>query len=189
MKFLTYYLCDRIRSNAIVCQDQIQMKNPPPIYCVYHWSKLGRAFTLLFLAFSVFYAVGVCTGQVIRGTGVNPMIILIALVLFIAGSLFAIYSYRAKISFTTEAIELHTNFTRKRLPPSGILGRREYIVRDEDGSTVYLKLEPNDDRLPTLEFQKNYYNFDDRFFRWFNELPDLDVEDKKKHKTSNLGLV
>ena len=63
------------------------------------------------------------------------------------------------------------------------------MVRDEDGSTVFLKLEPNDDRLPTLEFQKNYYNFDDRFFRWFNELPDLDVEDKKKHMTSNFGLV
>jgi hypothetical protein len=33
------------------------------------------------------------------------------------------------------------------------------------------------------------YNFDDAFFRWFNELPDLDAEGQNAHKDSNFGLV
>jgi hypothetical protein len=33
------------------------------------------------------------------------------------------------------------------------------------------------------------YTFDDKFYLWFYELPNLDAEDKKVHKDSNFGLV
>jgi hypothetical protein len=52
-----------------------------------------------------------------------------------------------------------------------------------------LKLEPNDDRIPTLEFEETYYTLDDHFFAWFNALPDLDALDKTTPEKSNFGLV
>jgi hypothetical protein len=56
------------------------------------------------------------------------------------------------------------------------------------GNTRYLKLIPGDDRLPTLEFSKNY-TIDDTFYKWFYEPPDLDERDKREAKDSKFGLV
>jgi len=116
----------------------------------------------------------------------------IAVVFLIVGIGLTINFFKATVTFTSDAIELNTIFARKKLPFSGIRGRREYVVRggevDAGGSTRYLKLVPNDDRLPTLDFMKNY-TFDDAFYSWFNALPDLDAEDKKVHKDANFGLV
>jgi hypothetical protein len=98
------------------------------------------------------------------------------------------FSFR--VTFTLDAVEQSNIFNSKRLPYSAIRGRREYVVRggEDGGETRYLKLEPNDDRFPTLDFMKAY-NFDDAFYSWFNQLPDLDEEDKTRPKTSNFGLV
>jgi|HubBroStandDraft_4_1064222.scaffolds.fasta_scaffold682392_2 hypothetical protein len=68
------------------------------------------------------------------------------------------------------------------------LGRREHMVRGtQSGRIHYLKLEPNDETLPTL-FQQNC-NFDGVFYEWFNKLPDLDAMDKVKLKGSDFGLA
>lgn len=70
------------------------------------------------------------------------------------------------------------------------------ISRDRAGSggedfpsVWYLKLEPNDDRFPVLDFEESYYRLDDYFCEWFNALPDLDALDKVRPKDSNFGLV
>ena len=114
---------------------------------------------------------------------------LIAIVFMTVGIGLTVNFFNTTITFTAEAVELRTIFGRKKLPLSGIRGRREYEVHGvEGGITRYLKLVPNDGRLPTLDFMK-HYTFDDAFYQWFYELPDLDAEDKKKHKDANFGLV
>ncbi len=80
---------------------------------------------------------------------------------------------------------------RKTLRFRDIRGRREYVVRSagpESVSTRYLKLESNDDRLPSLEFEK-YFTFDAAFYEWFNRLPNLDKLSTQREKNSNLGLI
>jgi len=96
---------------------------------------------------------------------------------------------RATVIFTADAIELRSILGYSRLPLNEIRGRREFVERgNEEGGTRYLVLVPNDDRLPTIQFMKGY-TFDEAFFRWFYDLPDLDAEDKKVHKDANFGLV
>ncbi|MGB8261730.1 MAG: hypothetical protein WCE75_15315 [Terracidiphilus sp.] len=51
----------------------------------------------------------------------------------------------------------------------------------------YLKLEPNDDRFRTIEFEESYYRLDEVFYEWFRALPDLDALDKSRPKSSNFG--
>jgi hypothetical protein len=59
---------------------------------------------------------------------------------------------------------------------------------EDGGTTRYLKLEPNDDRLPSLSFPRDC-NFDGVFCDWFNNLPDLDAIDKPKTKSLIFGLI
>lgn len=122
----------------------------------------------------------------------KPMMLPVGVLFLAAGLGMTFYAFKAAIEFSQDAVEHRTIFGQKKLPLDGIKGRREYVVKgaqgDGGGNTRYLKLEPNDDRLPTLEFSK-HYTFDDTFYRWFYELPDLDAEDKKVHKDSNFGLV
>jgi len=146
----------------------------------------------MFLAFSTFFVIGTLRGLITGQEEAKPLQLVIAVVFLIVGIGLTINFLKTTVTFSADTIELKTIFARKSLPLSAIRGRREYVVRggdaDAGGSTRYLKLVPNDDRLPTLDFMKNY-TFDDVFYRWFYELPDLDVEDKKVHKDANFGLV
>jgi|HubBroStandDraft_1064217.scaffolds.fasta_scaffold50965_2 hypothetical protein len=91
-------------------------------------------------------------------------------------------------SASQDAIELRSLFSTS-LPFDGILGPREYAARGaQSGRIHYLNWEPNDDGLPTLDFQKSY-NFDAVFYEWFNKLLDLDAMDKVKRKGSDFGLA
>ena len=117
---------------------------------------------------------------------------LIAVVLFIAGLGLTLNFFTATVTFTADAVEQRSLFRQATLPFGEIRVRREFVVwssnADGGSRTRYLKLESNDDRHPPLEFMRSY-TFDDAFFRWFNELPDLDAEDQKTHKDANFGLV
>jgi hypothetical protein len=102
-----------------------------------------------------------------------------------AGALFALIAisygtadaFNATVTLYEDAIEVQTLFRLKRLPFSGIRGRREWVQRNAEGAdTHYLKLVPNDRSLPTLNLMRSY-TFDEEFYRWYNSLPNLDQSD------------
>lgn len=105
-------------------------------------------------------------------------------VIALVGMVLVVHYFTARIILFEDAIEQRNLLGRKKLRFDQIRGRREYVVSGEDGSTRYLKIEPNDDRLPTLNFVKGYA-FDRVFLSWFYSLPDLDSQ----AKGSSFGLV
>jgi hypothetical protein len=165
-----------------------ELKESPSVIHVYRMTGLYRGASLVFLAVASFLMiacwVGVATGQ--REPKLLEMIL--APLFPIVGVVWVAFAFTSTVTLFHDAIELRTLVKRTRLPFTGIRGWREYYVQSEDGSTRYLKLEPNDDRLPILEFQQNY-DFDSSFYNWFYQLPDLDELDKTKPKKSNFGLV
>lgn len=165
-----------------------ELETPTKIIRVYRMNGLYRGASLVFLAVASFLVIsfwdGIATGQK------EPKLLeMILLPIFpIAGGVWVAFAFRSTVTLFDDAIELRTLVKGVRLPFTGIQGRREYVVQSDDGSTTYLKLEPNDDRLPALEFQQNY-DFDSTFYNWFYQLPDLDELGKTKPKKSNFGLL
>jgi hypothetical protein len=95
----------------------------------------------------------------------------------IGGILWTVHMLRATVTLSHDSIETRGLLGKARLRFNEIRGRREYVVAgsDEDGGdTHYLKVEPNDDRLPTLDLMRAY-DFDTTFYGWFEKLPDLDA--------------
>jgi hypothetical protein len=165
------------------------MENPAPIFRFYRPNWAWRTFAILFLGFASAFVIAMFEGLVSGRSEPKPTELAISVVLFIAGVGMAIHVFTTVVGFTQDTIYTRNLLGIISLPLNGIRGRREYVVRgDEGGGTPYLRLEPDDDRLPTLDFAKNY-SFDDAFFRWFYVLRDLDAEDKHVHKDSNFGLV
>jgi hypothetical protein len=141
------------------------------------------------MAVSSLVCIGIWGGVILgrREPKLEEMVVSAILPMF--GVLWVAFSFLSTVTLFVDALEHRTLLGRKRLPFEGIRGRREYFVDSyESGSTRYLKLEPNDDRLPTLDFQK-YYTFDREFYEWFNNLPDLDAMDRLKGKNSSFGLI
>ncbi len=166
-----------------------QIGNPAPYLSVYRPSWSWRAFALAFLALGTIFAIHIWREVRWGLAEPRPFEIAIGAVLVLVGTALVAHTFTESVRFTTDAIERATLVGVKRLPLSNIRGRREYAVSGhESGRTRYLKLEPNDDRLPTLDFSRNY-DFDDAFYKWFHGLPDLDEMDKEAPKTSNFGLV
>jgi hypothetical protein len=114
--------------------------------------------------------------------------IALPVVLTLGGAFWVASTLSSSVTLFDDAIELRTLLGRKRLSFDQIRGRREYVSRGQRSATRYLRLEPNDDRLATIEFEKSY-TFDDEFYAWFNKLPDLDALDQKRQKGSNFGLI
>jgi len=155
---------------------------------VYRMNGLYRGASVVFSTVAFFlmisFWIGIATGQK------EPKLLEMILVpVFpIVGGVWVAFAFTSTVTLFQDAIELRTLANRKHLPFARIRGRREYVVQSDDGSTRYLKLEPNDDRLPTLELQQNY-DFDSAFYNWFYQLSDLDELDKPKPKKSNFGLL
>jgi hypothetical protein len=63
---------------------------------------------------------------------------------------------------------------------------REWVDCGGEANTCYLKLESDDDRVPSITLQK-IYNFDAAFYEWFRELRNLDAMDQLKHRPSASG--
>jgi len=157
---------------------------------VYRPRWFGRALALLFLAFGCFFAIGVSVKAAVELAEPEPLNVLIAILFVLVGIGWTTYTFNVTVTLSEDGITHRNLLGQKRLPLNGIRGRRECVVRggDPPGATRYLKLEPEDDRLPSISFGKNY-NFDEAFYMWFNSLPDLDAMDKVKHKDSDFGLV
>jgi hypothetical protein len=157
---------------------------------VYRTSYLGKAASVIIFMAGIFFLIAVW-GGIIWGTRQAKIWEMLFPILYLAlASYFVARAFAAKIMLTDQAIELRTLSGRKTLPFDKIRGRRRYLSRgDADSPSIWhLKLEPNDDHYPILDFEESY-NFDASFFKWLGELPDLDEVDKTLHRTSNFGLV
>jgi len=150
-----------------------------------------RVFCIVFMTLSVFFLVGFWGGAISGEREATWLELMIPIVFLIVGGFFTARAFRNYIALSQGEICVQTIFERQTLPFDKIRGRRRDLRQgdDEFPSIWYLKLEPNDDRIPTLEFEETYYTLDDHFFAWFNALPDLDALDKTTPEKSNFGLV
>ena len=82
-------------------------------------------------------------------------------------------AYRSRITLSENTIEERTLFRTNTLPFDQIRGRREYLHYDRFGGHTRWELVPNSRDLPTVEFGKADFDFDDAFYGWLNKLPSL----------------
>jgi len=165
---------------------------------VYRIGWWWRAAAIFFLTTGTVGVTGIWGGVIAGRREPKFEEMVVTAVLPLVGALLVWSAFRATVTLSEDEIELRTPFGRKKLPLHAIRGRREYVVRGgiHGGSTRYLKLETNDDRLPTMDIMKAF-SFDGRFYQWFNELPDLDAQDRQRREAlkkdprnnSNFGLV
>lgn len=156
------------------------MTTDPRSRRVYRLSPWIRLFAAAFLAFSLLGLLGLLWSQHAGVQRRNPaeMVEWAAIALF-AGC-WAIYVFGAVIVLSSDAVEKRTPLKTDRLRFGQILGRRETVHRNFDGSYIrYLQVIPRDPLLPVIKFQK-FYVFDARFYAWYDDLPDLDASDRMR---------
>ena len=153
------------------------------------WSL--RIFGLVFLAMSLLFLVAFWGGAISGEREASLLEMFIPILFLLVGGLITASAFKDRIILTQSSIEMQTLSSRKTLPLDKIRGRRRYLDKGSGDSpdVWHLIIESDDDRFPTLDFEENYYTFDDSFRAWLNALPDLDLLDKDKKKTSNFGLV
>lgn len=98
--------------------------------------------------------------------------IVISLGVTIGGLYESIYAFTSEVLLYQDAIESRSLFGSKRLSFQNIRGRREYKTGRKTRN-IYLKIESNDGSH-ALRSEKER-NFDETFYNWFNQLPDLDA--------------
>ena len=159
---------------------------------VYRLSWLMRSFSLFFMMFGLAISFQAASSGLDSIEGTTTAVLLGVFLFPVIGIGMTVNAFLSTVSFKENKIELRSIFSEKKMPLSSIRGRREFVVEggggEDGGSTRYLKLESNDRLCPEMSFMKQY-NFDEEFYKWFYELPDLDEEGKKNKKTSNFGLV
>ena len=121
-----------------------------------------------------------------RNADLVPLFVLASLVLL--GVYQTANAFISTVTLYQDSVELRTAFSRRSLRFSEIRGRREYISHWGRYRTPYFRLEPNDDRLSPFAFVQAF-TFDEAFFQWFNQLPDLDAADEQKWKDSERSVV
>lgn len=160
------------------------MQNPPPILSVYRPKWGWRIFSLFFPIFGGCAVISALRDYIHQTEVFKPGVLIVGLLFVIIGTGMAINFFTSVVRFTHDSIEHRTLFRRRSLPLAAIGGRREYMTRDSDGvPTYYLRLIPNDHRLPVIEFTRTFA-LDKAFFRWFYSLPELNERDEPKSSFS-----
>lgn len=139
-----------------------------------------RSFAGAFFLFSVFGLLGLLWSERtgLQGRSVAQVIEWAAIALFAAGWL--TYVFSAAIVLTNSSVEKKSILKTDRLRFDQILGRREKVHRNFDGSYIrYLQVIPRDGLLPAIQFQK-FYSLDAAFYAWYDDLPDLDASDRMR---------
>ena len=160
------------------------------IACIYRMKSSQRAVGIILLGVGTFFLVAFWGGAISGTRDATMLELFVPIAYLLFAGFFTARAYRNFVALSENAVELQSLVARKKLPFDKIHGRRRYLVRgDENSPSVWhLKLEPNDDRFPTLDFEETY-RFDEAFYAWFNALPNLDALDKELSKPSNFGLV
>jgi hypothetical protein len=166
------------------------MDTPPaaPKNRVYRLAWWQRAFGIVFLAFSLCFVPGLGIRLMNQNSEIRPIELIVAVIFPVAGAAITFNVFTSTVSFSKDSVRLHSILHDKTIPIHVIRGRKERVVRDYYVRTRYLVLISNDDRVPSLEFMKEY-SFDEEFYRWFYSLLDLDSEARKEHKDKDFGLV
>jgi hypothetical protein len=155
---------------------------------VYRIKWWRRIFSVFLGVFGLLFLAAQLIMEFDFGDGKHFFSILIGVVILAVGSYAAAKDFKALITLTPDAIQVRNLSGTQQLLLSAIRGRREYVTYSGRSRTRYLRLEPKNNRQPTLDFERDF-NFDQAFFAWFNALPDLDAIDEAARKTSKFGLV
>jgi len=132
---------------------------------VYRMSWWRRVFPMFFVAMGLlFFASFIDNGLDFREQK-QVVQLLLATVFVLVGSFMTVSAFKSTITLTASASGLRTLSGEQKLPFSGIRGRRKYVVRGHYGDTRYRRLEPNDDRLPTIDFEFSQGLKPSSFFR------------------------
>lgn len=152
---------------------------------VYRMNWRGWALPVLCLAIGIYETVGLLTGKIEPGShygSSRPELGMFGSVgLLIGGAIFTAMTFFTRVTFTDDAIELRGIFESRKLPFSEIRGRHEtmadictfrfYSFRFSNWTLV-----PKKANLQPINVS-NFYKFDDVFYEWLYQLPDLDAED------------
>jgi hypothetical protein len=96
-----------------------------------------------------------------------------AVLFFAIGAWLVGQVYRSRITLSENAIEERSLFSTKMLSFDQIRGCHQYLQHGRFGGYTTWELIPNSRGLPTIEFRKADFNFDDAFYEWLNKLPSL----------------
>ncbi len=144
---------------------------------VYRLSPWIRMFAAAFLVFSLLGLFGLLWSQHAGVQGRNPAQMMEWAAITLFAVCWAIYIFFAVIVLSSDTIEKRTPLKTDSLRFAEILGRRETVHRNFDGSYIrYLQVIPRDPLMPVIKFQK-FYVFDAAFYAWYDDLPDLDAMD------------
>jgi hypothetical protein len=105
-----------------------------------------------------------------------PVWIFMSSGVLLGGIVFTASAFTARFIVSANSIEIGSVFGKKKLALDAIRGRREYATGSGRLTTIHFKLEPKDNGSVGLTFQ-NDFNFDDQFWLWFDQFPDLDSEE------------
>jgi len=154
------------------------MKRSTPVPNVYSMTGWGRFVGPVIVMIGVLILYDSVSGPVFwHGVLASaPRWIFSSSALLLGGAILTASAFTARFKISADAVEIGNVFGKKKLALDSIRGRREYSTGSGRLTTIHFKLEPNDSGRVALTFQNNF-NFDDQFWLWFNQLPDLDSEE------------
>lgn len=157
----------------------------------YRMKSSHRAVCIVLLAAGIFFFAVFLVRAIWDTEEVSLPVLLFPILFVLFGVFLTVRSFGNVLTLTQTSIELQTPFGRRALPFDKISGTRRYLAGGggEGPEVWHIKLESNDDRFQSLDFEESYYTLDEYFDAWFRELPDLDAHTSKRLKTSNFGMV
>ncbi len=111
----------------------------------------------------------------------TPVWIFLSCGVLLGGIVMTASAFTARFIVSADSIEIGNVFGKKKLALDAISGRRQYATGSGRLTAIHFKLEPKDNGSVGLTFQ-NDFNFDDQFWLWFDQLPDLDSEESPSYE-------
>jgi hypothetical protein len=152
------------------------MENSSLVARVYKPKRGEKIFALFVLGCGTIGSVGYLSGRFPITYPRDYRLPVLSVCMMLSGFSMSAYLFTASIILSYDAIESRSIFGRKRLPFSDIRGRREIVTSSRDGITSRFKLESKIKHGHIL-YLDNSFTFDDAFYNWLYQLPNLDAED------------
>lgn len=147
----------------------------PNVYSMTGWVRFAGPLIVVIGAWMLSSALG---GPIYRH-GVltsTPRWIFSSSAILLGGILTTVRAFTVRFIVSADSVEIGNVFGKKKLALDAIRGRKQYATGSGRLTAIHFKLEPKDPGFAALTFQ-NQFNFDDQFWLWFDQLPDLDSEE------------